>query len=140
MNTITLNELPQLEDNFNTEESLKLNVMDLQSTSLEESNTDSLVELDHNQANPQTRVSTNTNKNTLLNKQQPTIRMDRSIKSTSCYNPNYEHMTRGIRATQGMLKGESRKRKREDDMISSEGVRIDVNEDTHISTPESSVP
>ena len=29
MNTITLNELPQLEDNFNTEESLQLNIMDL---------------------------------------------------------------------------------------------------------------
>ena len=39
-----------------------------------------------------------------------------------------------------MLKGETRKRKREDGINSSEGVQNNVNEDNHISTPESSVP
>ena len=94
----------------------------------------------HNQVNPQIRVSTQTKMNKLLNKQQPTLCKDRSIKSTSCHDPNYDHMTRGIRASQGMLKGETRKRKREDEINSSEGVQINVNEDNHISTPESLVP
>ena len=74
MNTITLNELPQLEDNFNTEESLQLNAIDLQSTSPKESNTDSLSDTNHNLVNPQTCVSTQINKNKLLKKQQPKMK------------------------------------------------------------------
>ena len=48
-------------------------------------------------------------------------------------------MTRRNDHSFGMDPGKRRKRKREDDIISSEGVQKDVHEDTHISTTEGAV-
>ena len=60
------------------------------------------------------------------------------IKTVPC-STRLTNMTRRTDHSSGMGPEKRRKRKREDEKNSSEGVQIDVHEDTHISTTEGAV-